>query len=359
MKNKASNTEVYTSHASWMRVHQSKFPLQVLCGRKVRKENLPFPYVLYSKRAFLGFSKKPSSILTYKDVYFCSCSKKAMRIVFKKICTIEIKLRELYASERRKYVELEMDSEKRQLIEKHRIRRIVFNLEEYFPIVMARYLKGVIETTNRKLLNPTLLLSKLQFRDNLCHVCNKKIPTLEWYQARINCSQFTANYGWYEEQRIYPACFRADMKYMDFVGYRSCLPKKEKKEMKQAMNGLRVELGHPRIGEGWPRETTLFYLVKEMFPKRKITQHHRPKFLQRMELDVYIPSLKVGIEHQGQQHYVSVEHWGGVGALRKIRVRDAKKKRLCEENGVTLLYIKYNESITTKTIKEKMSAYIK
>jgi len=64
-------------------------------------------------------------------------------------------------------------------------------------------------------------------------------------------------------------------------------------------------------------------------------------------LDFYLPDYNIGIECQGEQHYRPVEYRGGDKTLEKVINRDLTKKRLCEENGVGLLFFmvgnKHNE----------------
>ncbi len=86
----------------------------------------------------------------------------------------------------------------------------------------------------------------------------------------------------------------------------------------------------------------------------ELKQHYRPEFLEFLELDVYIPELKLGFEYQGIQHFESIEHWGGESALKEVRVRDARKKSLCEKNGIRLIYCFYYEDLTKTLIKNKI-----
>lgn len=55
-------------------------------------------------------------------------------------------------------------------------------------------------------------------------------------------------------------------------------------------------------------------------------------------LDFYLPEYKIAIECQGKQHFVPIKQFGGENKL-KIQIEsDCEKKRLCEENGIKLLY---------------------
>ncbi len=62
----------------------------------------------------------------------------------------------------------------------------------------------------------------------------------------------------------------------------------------------------------------------------------------KMELDIWIPSIKTAVEYQGQQHFMAVDSWGGKTALRKLRKRDAEKRRACLKCGIRLIEISYS-----------------
>lgn len=59
-----------------------------------------------------------------------------------------------------------------------------------------------------------------------------------------------------------------------------------------------------------------------------------------------MPSIKVGFEYQGQQHYESVEFFGGQAALEHRMENDALKKKKCKQNGVVLVEWIYTEQIS-------------
>ena len=69
----------------------------------------------------------------------------------------------------------------------------------------------------------------------------------------------------------------------------------------------------------------------------------RFKWLGRQSLDFYLPDYNVGIECQGEQHFFPVD-FAGKGVewacqqFDKLIKRDKRKKTLCEEHGVKLLY---------------------
>ncbi len=75
-------------------------------------------------------------------------------------------------------------------------------------------------------------------------------------------------------------------------------------------------------------EQAIFYYVKQVFPDA-INSYRNLFEKSSMELDIYIPQLKVGIEYDGKAFHRSD----------KNRIRDAKKYSLCKEKGVILIRI--------------------
>lgn len=112
-----------------------------------------------------------------------------------------------------------------------------------------------------------------------------------------------------------------------------------KRLFRECENKVREDMGLPKIGEGWISETELFYKLRKYFPDEKIVQHATPNWLARQHLDIYFPMRNVGIEYQGLQHIRPVEYFGGPDAFEKQKLRDERKKRLCDENNCELIYV--------------------
>lgn len=100
------------------------------------------------------------------------------------------------------------------------------------------------------------------------------------------------------------------------------------------------------ICKEWRGETTI----------RNWLQHNKIEFLPQhifkdckningLPFDFYIPSLNLCIEHQGGQHFKSVEYWGGELALKQQQARDQIKRDYCKNNNMSLVEIKYTEDI--------------
>jgi hypothetical protein len=89
----------------------------------------------------------------------------------------------------------------------------------------------------------------------------------------------------------------------------------------------------------WKNEFNLYTLFKKKFDDT-IYQYH-DSWLGLQSIDIYIPSLKIGIEYQGRQHYESIDYFGGDESYKKNRFRDLRKLELCNNNGIKLFEWKY------------------
>lgn len=103
----------------------------------------------------------------------------------------------------------------------------------------------------------------------------------------------------------------------------------------------------------WKSEQTLFTLVKKEYPDALF--QFRPRWLEPQNLDIYIPSINVGIEYQGIQHYESIDFFGGDEAFAYRQKLDARKNKLCAENGLTLIAWPYTDDISGKNLKNKIT----
>ena len=103
----------------------------------------------------------------------------------------------------------------------------------------------------------------------------------------------------------------------------------------------------------WKHELTLFHAVRNLYPDT--LYQYRPEWLGSQSLDLYIPSLRIGIEYQGIQHYLPVDFFGGEDALSHRQALDQQKKALCQENNVRLIEWPYSISPTDHNIRKAMA----
>lgn len=72
------------------------------------------------------------------------------------------------------------------------------------------------------------------------------------------------------------------------------------------------------------------------------------KNIRQLPFDFFIPHLNICIEFQGIQHYDAYHRMGGESAFKKLQINDQIKRNFCNLNNITLLEIKYDESIEEK-----------
>lgn len=99
------------------------------------------------------------------------------------------------------------------------------------------------------------------------------------------------------------------------------------------------------LGQGCPicKESTMENEIAIFLTKNKINFEREKtfdwlKYKQNLFLDFYLPEQKIGIECQGIQHYEPVDYFGGKEAFEKQKNKDAKKRILCEEHGIKVIY---------------------
>ena len=327
----------------------------------VVREDLPFPVAHYS-HVFLAFAKDDSS-----TVALCACSKSAVENY--------VRLRQM----------------KPQVLNSDPIRMAL--LDSYaFP-------RTVAESSTKC---PTDPLSVVRFKKRLCHRCNLVTPTLR-YCHEMYGTRFIQYYGWYVSQTTYrlgidrdclhylpdvcPQGYQEDILalkaitevYADFresfhekyqEGYRAgdrsywnqqhdemrrldrICSQTRRRLTRKIENITRQEFGFRKVGEGWVSETILYQIVSRILADERILRHHRPDWLEGLELDIYIPSRQLAFEYQGQQHFHPVKVWGGQKALEDLKGRDMRKAKICKRLGVKLIIVDYTEPLTEEYIRE-------
>ena len=63
------------------------------------------------------------------------------------------------------------------------------------------------------------------------------------------------------------------------------------------------------------------------------------KYKRNLFLDFYCDKYNLAIEVQGDQHYTSIERFGGKADFKLRQERDRVKKMLCEKHGIKMFYI--------------------
>lgn len=322
----------------------------------IAKEKTPYPVVLYPGfyGTFLGFKIK----IEDSQIYFCSCSNEAIE----------------------NYI-------------KHKLKIPGFghtvNDPNRFFLNYGKFPKSFIKQIKDKPQNEDII-EYFHFENKICHECNKNIPSYR-YCHEMYGSVFKQNYGWYinkqanewgivENEIDFKLCPDEIIDLLEitpkeyFKLFHELLSEKKVNEFHELLkkfnnqkrkiwnvieSEVRVKFGHKKVGESWISETILYYIVKKLYPGKKIFRHFRPPFLKGMELDIFIEDFNLGIEYQGIQHYKPVKHWGGETALKKVKERDKKKKNICKSQNVTLIYFEYNEELSEKYVLNRIKNNIK
>lgn len=113
-------------------------------------------------------------------------------------------------------------------------------------------------------------------------------------------------------------------------------------------------------GDGCPycHKSSMERRLADILKNKKINFINGARFswLGKQHLDFYLPDYNIGIECQGAQHFIPTDFGGkgkeaAIANLKEIKFRDKKKKKLCDENKIKLIYcgdersIKYNKSL--------------
>jgi len=94
----------------------------------------------------------------------------------------------------------------------------------------------------------------------------------------------------------------------------------------------------------WKSQDNLAFLARELYPDAE--REYSPSWLGSQRIDVFLPSVNVAIEYQGEQHFRAVEFFGGEESFLANQRRDEKKRELCKLNGVKLIEWPYHCAIT-------------
>jgi len=115
------------------------------------------------------------------------------------------------------------------------------------------------------------------------------------------------------------------------------------------------------------KQKSIFNIVKNYFPKRKVLWEYKQhpeliykKSKKNMELDVFVPSLNLAIEYQGEQHFFPVKIFGGPERFKENQRRDKEKRKACKKNGIILIEIDYDKWDGSRdTVIEKIEQELK
>lgn len=100
----------------------------------------------------------------------------------------------------------------------------------------------------------------------------------------------------------------------------------------------------------WVKEIELFALIRAIFPDAKY--QYTAEWLGNQSLDIYIPRLQCGVEYQGEQHYKSIDFFGGESKLLEQKQLDEQKREKCIKQKVSLLDWPYFKKINLENVRD-------
>lgn len=108
-------------------------------------------------------------------------------------------------------------------------------------------------------------------------------------------------------------------------------------------------------GDGCPKctESKGERIIREFLEKHNIVylkeySFDGCKYKQLLRFDFYLPEQNSCIEYDGQQHFESIDWFGGKESLMECQKRDEIKTKYCKVNNINLIRIKYYENIEEK-----------
>lgn len=98
-----------------------------------------------------------------------------------------------------------------------------------------------------------------------------------------------------------------------------------------------------------------YEIIKQLYPLYTVYEETKLCGTKNdLYLDMFIPSLGIGIEIQGVQHYKFVPHFHeNIIGFSRAKARDQEKALWCEINDIKLIELIYNE--TEEEWKTKLS----
>lgn len=103
--------------------------------------------------------------------------------------------------------------------------------------------------------------------------------------------------------------------------------------------------------KGQSKEAYMFKILNSIFPDQMYIENGYYSFLPSpkgspMQIDKYFPDLKIGFEYDGKQHFSHNSYFMTKKEFKYLQKCDSLKDKLCKEEGVALIRIRYDKEIT-------------
>ncbi|MHB8172133.1 MAG: PDDEXK family nuclease, partial [Thermincolia bacterium] len=93
-------------------------------------------------------------------------------------------------------------------------------------------------------------------------------------------------------------------------------------------------------------------MIKETLPEYQIVDEHE---IGKLRLDIYLPDLNMAFEFDGPQHHIYPNHIHKTKKeFEKQQRCDRQKDKMCKQQGITLIRIRWDEELSMKTILSKV-----
>jgi very-short-patch-repair endonuclease len=106
---------------------------------------------------------------------------------------------------------------------------------------------------------------------------------------------------------------------------------------------LNLKHGCPKCNESQGEKSVVYFLLENniLFERQKRFDECRNK--NPLPFDFYLPEHNILIEYDGEQHYRSIDTFGGKKRFQYLKNNDAIKNDFCKSNNMKLLRIPYWE----------------
>lgn len=100
-------------------------------------------------------------------------------------------------------------------------------------------------------------------------------------------------------------------------------------------------------------QSAIVDILKKILPNEQVDFEYHVG--ERLLVDVYVPSYRLGIEYHGRQHFeYSAFFHGSKANFDLAKERDERKIELCREQGITLVVFRYNDDLTEDSVFDRI-----